>query len=78
MLFLTNNYIKIFLIIVTLLNLNNCLMVKFTKLECQSYDKTFTEFKICQLKALGRHKISLNIYANLYERPLNNVTVSFL
>ncbi|XP_065365645.1 uncharacterized protein LOC135958682 [Calliphora vicina] len=52
------------------------MIVKFTKLECQAYDKSYAEFKLCQLKAVGRDKIALNINVNLHERPLNNITLS--
>ncbi|XP_023304229.2 uncharacterized protein LOC111686155 [Lucilia cuprina] len=52
------------------------MIIKFTKLECQAYDKSFAEFKMCQLKVIGRDKIALNIHANLHEKPLNNITLS--
>lgn len=69
-------YLLICLIYFKSLTLHNCMIIKFTKLECQAFDKSYAEFKLCQLKAVGRDKIALNINVNLHERPLNNITVS--
>uniref|UniRef100_A0A1I8P909 MD-2-related lipid-recognition domain-containing protein n=1 Tax=Stomoxys calcitrans TaxID=35570 RepID=A0A1I8P909_STOCA len=52
--------------------------LKFTNLECESFDKSLTSFDKCRLKALGRHNVSLNIYIkfnpSLY--PMNNIKIN--
>lgn len=56
--------------------LSNAVTIKFTKLECIEFDKTFIGFKSCYLKVLGRNKIGLNLHVRLLKIPVSNVTVS--
>ncbi|XP_075157497.1 uncharacterized protein LOC142230754 [Haematobia irritans] len=47
---------------------NEAKIIKFTKLECKDYDKSFVHFKQCQLKAIGRNRIALQLIANLKKK----------
>lgn len=58
--------------------LANSLIVKFTKFECLAFDKPFADIPKCQLKALSRNKIALNLHVRLHQVPVNNVSVSFI
>lgn len=49
---------------------------KFTKLECKDYDKSFIEFNQCQLKAVGRNRIAMQLHGNLKEKIDDNLTAS--
>ncbi|XP_075168143.1 uncharacterized protein LOC142240322 [Haematobia irritans] len=71
------NSIKIFLSVMLLSYLQPSEMVyfKFTNIKCQELDKPFASFKHCYLKALDRHKVSMNMYLELHDVPINNITV---
>lgn len=51
-------------------------VVKFTNVECQSYDPDVVEIKMCRLKAVGRNQIALNTHVKLLRTPIDNITVS--
>lgn len=52
------------------------MILKFTKLECKLYDKSFGEFNKCYLKAIRRDTVALHLYLRLFKLPLNNISVS--
>ena len=48
---------------------------KFTKFDCETYDKPFADFKKCNMKVMGRDIIALNMHVRLHRVPVNNVSV---
>ncbi|TMW54021.1 hypothetical protein DOY81_000889 [Sarcophaga bullata] len=50
--------------------------IKFTNLDCRSYDKQYAEFEKCYLKVMGRGKIGLQMYLHFHHTPINNITVN--
>ncbi|KMY95047.1 uncharacterized protein Dsimw501_GD25335, isoform B [Drosophila simulans] len=50
--------------------------VKMTNVVCESYDKSWTVFHYCRLKAYSRNKTSLNINATFLQ-PVNSLSVRF-
>ncbi|XP_046807508.1 uncharacterized protein LOC124420033, partial [Lucilia cuprina] len=51
-------------------------IIKFTKIECKEFDKTFLAFKSCYLKVWNRNNVALNLHVRLLKTPVNNVTVN--
>ncbi|XP_037955216.1 uncharacterized protein LOC119685087 [Teleopsis dalmanni] len=51
-------------------------MIKLTNVKCNDYDKSFLEYKNCELKVLKRSIIALNVYVKLHQVPVYNVTVN--
>ena len=49
--------------------------IKFTNLECRSYDKEYVEFEKCYLKVVGRGKIALQMHLLIHHTPIDNITV---
>lgn len=56
-------------------SLSHGLIIKFTKLQCTAFDKEFVKFEKCQLKAIARDRVTLNLKANLLKKPVSNITV---
>ncbi|XP_054086284.1 uncharacterized protein LOC128921825 [Zeugodacus cucurbitae] len=50
--------------------------IKFTNLQCVVNDKPFVNFRQCQLKALSRNTVALSLHAQLFQVPINNITVN--
>ncbi|XP_005177413.1 uncharacterized protein LOC101899278 [Musca domestica] len=68
------DFFRIFTIfLIFLLNFpqNESKIVKFTKLECKDFDKSLIAFKLCQLKAVGRNRIAMQVQGDL-KQPLND------
>ncbi|XP_073835036.1 uncharacterized protein [Musca autumnalis] len=65
------NLLIIFLIVFLNIQQFECKIVKFTKLECKDNDKSLVDFKHCQLKAVGRNRIAMQVQAELME-PLHD------
>ncbi|XP_049314399.1 uncharacterized protein LOC109579375 [Bactrocera dorsalis] len=51
-------------------------MIKFTNIKCVTLDKPFADFAYCKLKALSRHVVALSLLVNLFELPVNNVSLN--
>lgn len=50
--------------------------MKFTNLKCVAYDKPFADFRQCKLKALSRNTVALYLHVQLFQVPVNNVSVN--
>lgn len=50
--------------------------VKFTNIKCVSYDKAFADFRYCKLKALSPNKVALFLHVQLFQLPVNNVSIN--
>jgi len=48
----------------------------FTNLKCGTKDIRFTNFEKCYIKAVNRTHKYIDLHANLYQLPVDNVTVS--
>ncbi|XP_013115766.2 uncharacterized protein LOC106093262 [Stomoxys calcitrans] len=55
---------------------NEAKIIKFTKLECKDYDKSFIQFKQCQLKAVGRNRIALQLHGDLKKNIDEELTIN--
>ncbi|XP_050335061.1 uncharacterized protein LOC126762377 [Bactrocera neohumeralis] len=51
-------------------------MIKFTNIKCVTLDKPFADFGYCKLKALSRDDVALSLRVNLFELPVNNVSLN--
>ncbi|XP_070071685.1 uncharacterized protein [Drosophila takahashii] len=49
--------------------------VTFTNLKCGTKDTKFSNFKKCYIKAVNRTHKYVDLYINLYQIPVDNVTV---
>ncbi|CAD7006276.1 unnamed protein product [Ceratitis capitata] len=59
------------------LDISGCVSsIKFTNLECVPLDKPFADFHHCKLKALSRDKVALSLRVNLFQVPVNNVSLN--
>lgn len=76
MLHIHTRYLLIVFLFFNTIDLKSSIIIKYTKLECLAYDKAFAEFQLCQLKAIGRNKVVLNVYFKLHKKPVDNITVS--
>ncbi|KAH8288706.1 hypothetical protein KR054_008287 [Drosophila jambulina] len=47
-------------------------LFKLNNIKCNCYDRSFCEFRICQLKVLGRGKVGLSIHVKVHQLPINN------
>uniref|UniRef100_A0A1I8PF82 Uncharacterized protein n=1 Tax=Stomoxys calcitrans TaxID=35570 RepID=A0A1I8PF82_STOCA len=50
--------------------------LKFTNLECETFNKSVASFEKCQLKALGRHNVSANVNIKINVLPVDNVMLN--
>ncbi|XP_069968059.1 uncharacterized protein [Bactrocera oleae] len=50
--------------------------IKFTNLKCVAYDKLFADFRQCRLKVLSRNAVAVSLHVQLFQVPVNNVTVN--
>ncbi|XP_016990995.1 uncharacterized protein LOC108052946 [Drosophila rhopaloa] len=50
--------------------------VTFTNLKCGSRDRNFMEFEKCDIKAVNRTHKYIDIYMNLFQKPVDNITVN--
>ncbi|XP_075160411.1 uncharacterized protein LOC142233396 [Haematobia irritans] len=50
--------------------------LKFTNLECESFNKSVASFEKCKLKALARHNVSLDIYIKLNVLPVSEIMLN--
>ncbi|XP_039967444.1 uncharacterized protein LOC126762379 [Bactrocera neohumeralis] len=50
--------------------------MKFTNLKCENYDKSFMNFRKCDLKALSRNKVALTMDIQLFQLPIRNFSVN--
>ncbi|XP_019892855.1 uncharacterized protein LOC109612857 [Musca domestica] len=50
--------------------------LRFTNLQCDAFHPEFAKFLKCRLKVVKRGVISLNIDVELYQVPVNNITVN--
>ncbi|XP_075159499.1 uncharacterized protein LOC142232734 [Haematobia irritans] len=48
--------------------------VKFTNLQCELLDSSFASIKKCQLRALARDVVSLNLHVALHQLPVGNIS----
>ncbi|XP_054086248.1 uncharacterized protein LOC114805320 [Zeugodacus cucurbitae] len=51
-------------------------MAKFTNVKCATLDKPFADIAYCKLKALSRDEVALSLRVNLFELPVNNVSLN--
>ncbi|XP_028897740.2 uncharacterized protein LOC105214603 [Zeugodacus cucurbitae] len=51
-------------------------LIKFTNIKCKTLDKSFADFGNCKLKALSRDEVALSLRVNLFEVPVNNVSLN--
>ncbi|XP_017080082.1 uncharacterized protein LOC108113888 [Drosophila eugracilis] len=49
--------------------------VMFTNLKCGIMDRKFASFKKCYIKAVNRTHKYIDVHVNLYQTPIDNVTV---
>ncbi|XP_011186733.1 uncharacterized protein LOC105214790 [Zeugodacus cucurbitae] len=50
--------------------------IKFTNVKCVTYDKPFADFRQCNLKALSRNTVAFSLHVQLFQVPVNNVSVN--
>lgn len=50
--------------------------VTFTNLKCNFTDRQIGNFQHCHIKAVNRTHKYVSVHANIYTKPLNNVSVS--
>ncbi|XP_017015669.2 uncharacterized protein [Drosophila takahashii] len=50
--------------------------VTFTNIKCRSKDVKFASFEKCYIKAVNRTHKYIDVYVNLYEKNVDNVTVN--
>ncbi|XP_029405018.2 uncharacterized protein LOC115065930 [Bactrocera dorsalis] len=50
--------------------------IKFTNLKCENYDKSFLNFRKCDLKALSRNKVALTVDVQIFQLPIRNFSVN--
>ncbi|XP_065365648.1 uncharacterized protein LOC135958686 [Calliphora vicina] len=53
----------------------SALVIRFTNLECKSFDQEFVQIPQCRLKVMARDKVSLNFHLKMLQLPLINMTV---
>ncbi|SPP80417.1 uncharacterized protein LOC117583148 [Drosophila guanche] len=51
-------------------------LFKATNIKCKCYDKTFCEFRQCELKVVGRGLVAINIYVKIHQLPVKKVLVN--
>ncbi|XP_017080412.1 uncharacterized protein LOC108114140 [Drosophila eugracilis] len=68
---------RVFLLIITILTYLTTILshVMFTNLKCGTKDKKYLDFKKCNIKAVNRTHKYIDVHLNLYQKPINNVTV---
>ncbi|XP_016990996.1 uncharacterized protein LOC108052948 [Drosophila rhopaloa] len=69
---------RMFLYILTILGLLTTTLshVTFTNLKCSSKDVKFVNFTKCYIKAVNRTHKYVDIYSNLFQTPVDNVTLT--
>ncbi|EDW28018.1 GL27206 [Drosophila persimilis] len=51
-------------------------LFKYKNIKCKCYEKSYCEFKKCELKVLGRGIVGLNMHVQAKQLPMNRVKVT--
>uniref|UniRef100_A0A1I8Q3Q1 MD-2-related lipid-recognition domain-containing protein n=1 Tax=Stomoxys calcitrans TaxID=35570 RepID=A0A1I8Q3Q1_STOCA len=68
-----NFVLQAFIVLWGFATIGEGLFVKFTNLECESFNKSVVKFEKCRLKAVARHNVSLNIHIKFFVNPIHDI-----